>query len=128
MSVLITAQLWWNNSDNLPSYLPVGGKVSNMFGCTIITEKEETELVGREIREICLFLTAGSSEALEDTLEDTRHSVVSASPEPSIAGSTMSASVQHRTNMTMHVCWHRSLSVSASEHAVAFRVCLLCTD
>ena len=72
---------------------------------------------------MCLSLTSGSSEALDDTLEDVRHSAVSASPEPSIAGSTMSASMQHRTNMTMHVCWHRSLSVSSSEHAVAFRVC-----
>jgi len=67
----------------------------------------------------------GSSEALDDTLEDSRHSAVSASPEPSIAGSVTSTSAQHRTNMTMHVCWHRSLSVGASEHVVAFRVCLI---
>jgi len=79
---------------------------------------------GSPICDVCLSVTLGSSEALDDTLEDTRHSAVTASPEPSIAGSVTSSStsVQHRTNMTMHVCWHRSLSVGASEHAVAFRV------
>ena len=69
-------------------------------------------------------MTQGSSEALDDTLEDAYHGAVSASPEPSVAGSMTSASLQHRTNMTMHVCWHRSLSVSASECTVAFRVCI----
>lgn len=62
----------------------------------------------------------GSSEALDETLDETRHSGVSTSPEP---GSQQSGGLlQHRANMTMHVCWHRSLSVGVLEHSTAFRV------
>jgi len=75
------------------------------------------------VRDVVKFVTTGSSEALDDTLDDVRHRAVTASPEPSVAGSTLSSSMQHRTNMTMHVCWHRSLSVGAGEHFISFRVC-----
>jgi FERM/RhoGEF/pleckstrin domain protein 2 len=62
-----------------------------------------------------------SSEALDDPLDDSRHSAISASPEPGAGGPTLSAALQHRANMTMHVCWHRSLSVGVTEHSIAFR-------
>jgi hypothetical protein len=65
----------------------------------------------------------GSSEALDDTFEDSRHSAVSASPEPgSMSSQPTGGMLQHRSNMTMHVCWHRSLSVGSDEHRTAFRV------
>lgn len=56
------------------------------------------------------FLFLGSSETLEDTPDETRNA------------SSPDHRVQQRTNATIHVCWHRSVSVGMQDHTVAIRV------
>lgn len=51
-----------------------------------------------------------SSEALDDTHEDCK----------SPLGGDKQNVMQHRANNTMHVCWHRSTSVSLNDHCTAF--------
>lgn len=62
--------------------------------------------------ELSIFLLA-SSENLE-------HSMVGALDDDEL-NQTDRSSIQHRANTTMHVCWHRNLSVSINDHRHAIK-------
>jgi len=57
---------------------------------------------------LMLFLFVASSENLD-------HSVINTLDEENINQIERSC-IQHRANTTMHVCWHRNLSVSMTDH------------
>lgn len=58
----------------------------------------------------------GSSEAVEDTTLES-NAMLSAVERQNL--------MQHRANVTVHVCWHRNTSVSAKDMHVVLQVCCL---
>lgn len=56
-----------------------------------------------------VFLRSASSENLD-------HSLVGTTEIEENSSHVERSCIQHRANTTMHVCWHRNLSVSTSDH------------
>ena len=52
--------------------------------------------------------------------ENLEHSIVGALDDDDFTQTDRSC-VQHRANTTMHVCWHRNLSVSIDDHRQAIK-------
>lgn len=92
----------------------------------------------------CILVAAGSQEEKDKWIEDLNEAIIRAKSRgdekfryPSLKSSTSSSdnvgvdgevngvsqdkNVQHRANTTMHVCWHRSTSVSMRDHERAIK-------
>lgn len=77
--------------------------------CTALDTYSKCNAVSVEfyIRKTCGFFTSGSTEGLDEACHEPNDRQI----QP-----------QYRANTTVHVCWHRMISVGGREHQVTLQV------